>query len=1502
MSEILRIPAWQAMFSRRWTASEISVKVQAARVKTSHEELIRVTNERLEPSPWLARVGWAVHLKGLSARALFNTTTPINEDEVVLQAMWATVERVLDQARATSTPNTVGLAVLFEAQRTEAHVKPRRPFDNRMEDDTSARYKGVWLCLLCVWFRTQEMDDDKRPPYKLTPSQAEAWDLFGQMAEAASTGTGDQTQEKLERAALDMLIGMLDHQLKGGDYSSALLSALAVMGIAENGGWVQITDYTTKYSAVIRIARMLVIHLAYTERNDEVAELERSLGKDEAEDAAQSLFQHTRAKVRRFMTRTTGDKDAEPTPMDWILETRTYGMHIQYNTAAAGVIDWVGDRVSYRRVRFTMGQLSDALRELVRETRELLAELTATEDSASPDGPETDVRSQLPAIPWPSIEDDHSETKPGYSFLADDRNSWVSAGDGWLFTRLARSPAAAERWGLSSMGNGHGATDRPFRPSTVQEFGRTFERLRERLWMLLHMLGGQPARASELAGLRTVNTVNGGVRNIMVHDKMLCFITAYHKGYRTTGQAKVIHRYLPREVGELIIWYLWLILPFWQEVQGIMNEASGYSAFLWADDITRQRDSEESSAAAGLEEQSDNTMDIGDGNNHITNADEAGDESTSVGDWTWKDERTWTTDRARRIMQWHRFLGFGAKDSESKWGSAGCKRKKTEAYEGPRMEARLRRFEKLRRMDLEGQLRQMTGDDSAGFRGNQREAVVAIASGHTPIVQVMGTGGGKSVSFMLPAFCSPDGVTVVVTPLVALRTDLHRRCVKAGITSHVWQSRKNNQAASIILVTPESAVTMGFRDFIARLEGRQALDRVIVDECHVVLEGSRSFRPRLRELGEAIREFGVQTICLTATLAPTDEAAFFHAMRLEAFRVSMFRTATTRKNIRYSVVAASERPSVEGVGGAEQDEDDAELEKLDAVEAKVCQVAVQWVNDLLASGGRGKAVVYATSIERVERLGSALGCATFFSDVDSTEGKAARLEAWRRSNGAEGVVVATNALGLGIDIPDVRLVIHADMPTGLRRFVQESGRAGRDGQPSASVVVCRSGNSSGLQWEAAVEEYLAGDECRRIILDRVMDGRSNRNGCEDDEEVCDVCRGDGNGPGSGSGSGSSRGSEGLAAEDSDGGRAEFHTLDRHAKLDQWRARTAKMGEAGEIEAFLAQLHWRCGRCALCFGARDDDRHEFPRCPRKAETEWKRAQQGMRTAEREMFGRRRLERFSGCFDCGLPQEFCERWEGNASNLFQMAQSTVSKEIELDHKNCQFNGCIGAIDGTLIAAHVAAASQKRFFNRKGFVSQNVFAAVTFDGLFSYVLAGAEGSMNDATLIRHAQSRSFDVPLGRYYLADAGFACERGIVTPFPGERYHLNETAGAWLRPTTAKELYNMWHARMRGIVEKVFSRLKRRWKITRSSPPEYSFADQIRMVYAVTALYNYQLLLEIEDDVLSEDQIDILRQAAERADRTVADFDGKVVRHNAAVWTWQERQQFVEALEEEENEQ
>ena len=86
-------------------------------------------------------------------------------------------------------------------------------------------------------------------------------------------------------------------------------------------------------------------------------------------------------------------------------------------------------------------------------------------------------------------------------------------------------------------------------------------------------------------GLRFRNTGQGGVRKIFVQRRIVCFVVWYHKNMRSTDQAKVVHRFLPREVGELLVWYLWLVLPFWQQIQGVIKGGDVSSAFLWADEI-----------------------------------------------------------------------------------------------------------------------------------------------------------------------------------------------------------------------------------------------------------------------------------------------------------------------------------------------------------------------------------------------------------------------------------------------------------------------------------------------------------------------------------------------------------------------------------------------------------------------------------------------------------------------------------------------------------------------------------------------------------------------------------------------------------------------------------------------------------------------------------------------------------------------------------------------------
>lgn len=93
----------------------------------------------------------------------------------------------------------------------------------------------------------------------------------------------------------------------------------------------------------------------------------------------------------------------------------------------------------------------------------------------------------------------------------------------------------------------------PYRGEAIREYSREVEKFRGLMWMLMYITGGQPARAPELLGLRMWNTMNGGVRNIFIHEVIVCFVTIYYKGFRKSSEIKVIHRFLLCKVGELLI-------------------------------------------------------------------------------------------------------------------------------------------------------------------------------------------------------------------------------------------------------------------------------------------------------------------------------------------------------------------------------------------------------------------------------------------------------------------------------------------------------------------------------------------------------------------------------------------------------------------------------------------------------------------------------------------------------------------------------------------------------------------------------------------------------------------------------------------------------------------------------------------------------------------------------------------------------------------------------------
>ncbi|KAL5706052.1 hypothetical protein ACHQM5_024265 [Ranunculus cassubicifolius] len=177
---------------------------------------------------------------------------------------------------------------------------------------------------------------------------------------------------------------------------------------------------------------------------------------------------------------------------------------------------------------------------------------------------------------------------------------------------------------------------------------------------------------------------------------------------------------------------------------------------------------------------------------------------------------------------------------------------------------------------------------------------------------------------------------------------------------------------------------------------------------------------------------------------------------------------------------------------------------------------------------------------------------------------------------------------------------------------------------------------------------------------------------------------------------------------------------------------------------------------------------------------------------------------------------------------------------------FDDAIGAIDGTHFDVNVPLKDQPRYRNRKSTISQNVLVAVTFDMKFRYVLAGWEGFAHDGRVLRCAiskEGRRLTIPIGKYYLADAGYANVKGFLTPYRSVRYHLSEKKGRTAE--TPKELYNFRHSSLRNVVERSIGVLKKRFAFLRN-PTFHDYDMQVKIVLACCSLHNY--LRDVDPDV------------------------------------------------------
>ncbi|AVM53738.1 ATP-dependent DNA helicase RecQ [Bacteroides zoogleoformans] len=322
------------------------------------------------------------------------------------------------------------------------------------------------------------------------------------------------------------------------------------------------------------------------------------------------------------------------------------------------------------------------------------------------------------------------------------------------------------------------------------------------------------------------------------------------------------------------------------------------------------------------------------------------------------------------------------------------------------------------------------------FRGIQKDIISSILTGKDTL-GLMPTGGGKSITFQVPALAQ-EGLCLVITPLIALMKDQVQNLKKRGIKALAIYSGMSRQEIiatlencifgnfKFLYISPERLDTEIFRTKVQKMK----ICMITVDESHCISQWGYDFRPAYLKIAE-IRQLlpGIPVLALTATATP--EVVKDIQKRLNFRKENVFRMSFERKNLAY-IVRKTENKTGELLH--------------------------------ILRRTSGSAIIYVRNRRRTKEITELLHNENITADFyhagldDAT--KDIRQQRWQ--TGESRVMVATNAFGMGIDKPDVRIVLHMDLPDSIEAYFQEAGRAGRDGEKAYAVILYAKSDSSTL--------------------------------------------------------------------------------------------------------------------------------------------------------------------------------------------------------------------------------------------------------------------------------------------------------------------------------------------------------------------------------------------------------------------------------------------------------
>ncbi|KAL9565573.1 hypothetical protein ACKAV7_009755 [Fusarium commune] len=632
----------------------------------------------------------------------------------------------------------------------------------------------------------------------------------------------------------------------------------------------------------------------------------------------------------------------------------------------------------------------------------------------------------------------------GQSFASNPKNKWLEAGPAKVMRLMEASiwDAARVRW----------------KRQRVKRWLRDLRLLRETLLVLVHTWGGLLGRGPEITTLRHCDSWQL-IRNVFILDGQVMIVTDRDKMKVIRDNGRKVARFIPDQIGQMVVAYIaWLLLTervLRQECQ--LNELHGEQLeYMWRDGSSSVWETDRLSKKLAYVMQAGTGVRLGVGRYRAIAIemgrrirglvirqlegkmdDEDEDENVEI------DPITESAEEGKEKKVPKRKQGSQKTDKQQQESTnspaqmtTSSKRRKTtqeEELAQKKKEMSEKKKKKLEDEMADG-LRKLLGPKATWRSDKQAESmrsIMALKADQTAI-NVLPTGAGKSILFMLPAVMEDTGTSIVVVPFVALMDDLVTRATDMGVDCIRYRSSMNSgregmpRAARLIVVSADIVSSAEFSGYVDGLSCTGLLQRIFVDECHTVIMDI-GYRAKLGEL-VGLRRFGCPLVLLTATLPVVLEDWFRGEMLAKS--AIMVRDRTVKLNCRYEVQQV--KPG------------------RDAVEDRTVKVIKQLDQDMT---GRQKGVIYCRSKSQCKAIADEIGCGFHHSGMSEQDCYEVQT-AWIEGRNTSRWIAATTGLGTGIDIEGIVAVVHMEKPYGLVDFVQQIGRGGRRaGEVVRSVII-----------------------------------------------------------------------------------------------------------------------------------------------------------------------------------------------------------------------------------------------------------------------------------------------------------------------------------------------------------------------------------------------------------------------------------------------------------------